>query len=574
MQRLLRELLGKVNDARGIGALILGLLSGSFSVFGFFPFTCAVFTAFVMADGAEYMAACGAALGIMLRSEYTAFLPLGICILLCSLWKLWQAEKLKLIDRILILSVSELSVIFIRHATLKDCLLVPVMCIVSIISALVVYNGINSLRCCIKRKRLASESDLLSLSLFTCFSVFIMSPVHTEHIAVATVAAGCIAMICSCASDTYGLCVAVLTALGAGFNYGTSTFSVSAVGIISLTCVMCSIVKNYGKAAIAAMYLFISILLGFFVSKCMTLADCCLPAALFVCIPSKFIYMANAYISSGRDNKTDAAIKRRVKVLAKAALGINDALNMGSLSNDGQLAIRQLGAITGLLDSLDCDKKQNYPIKVDIGMACIPKSKCAHTGDSVGTAEANGRTVIAVSDGMGSGILAHNESSAAIESFIDMTKAGFNTCDSIDCVNRRLIARCENEFYATLDALVIDRLSCIATVVKMGAPPSFLVREGAVHDICGESLPLGIVETVIPSVKKIPIQPGDIFVILTDGVTDAMGKNLVASITDYATLDKTPGEIANSLLDIASYDGAQDDMSIVCVKVRSKKSKT
>ena len=86
-------------------------------------------------------------------------------------------------------------------------------------------------------------------------------------------------------------------------------------------------------------------------------------------------------------------------------------------------------------------------------------------------------------------------------------------------------------------------------------------------ELDGEALPIGIIESVSPSVKKLKVQVGDVFIIMTDGVQDVLSSDIYAGITEKAAQAHTPKELANALLDMAANESADDDMSIACVYI-------
>ncbi|MBQ9950036.1 MAG: SpoIIE family protein phosphatase [Clostridia bacterium] len=573
MHKWLQKLPEKANDAGYfLAPFVLGLLSGIFCVGDISPFACAVVAAFFQIGQGGYAAFAGALCGNLICASYGSLLPLCICFILNFIWNLWQGKKIRMFDRILILVISMLCMIFVHNGSFEECMEVPLYALAAVGAVLILYNGICVFRVLMRKKRLPTEESLFSFSLLLAMVVLFLSPAVTEYFSLSVVAAAVAVQISACMSGINGMCMALIMSLGA--CYGANGFSVTLLGVMSLSCVLCYLVKKTGRVAVAGTFLAVSAVVGVVISHCMKPLDCLMGAIIFLCVPARALSFCDACISVNMHMLSDNRMRRRIRDLARVTDGVSGAIAKYPRQNDGQFAIRHLGAVSDILDAMTDEKSTPPVISVEVGMACIPKNGCAHTGDSVEAVDLNTRHVTAVSDGMGSGILAHNESRAAIECFMENIRAGFNTYDSVACANRRLISCGSAELYATLDAVIIDRRTSLATAVKLGAPPSFLVRDGSVHDICGESLPLGILDEVVPTVKKMPTQDGDMFVILTDGVTDALGTGLVAAISEHVTADKTPNEIANEILDLASYDGAPDDMSVVCVRVRSMTKST
>ena len=546
------------------GYSVLGFLCGAFGISGFYPFACAVYMCSALSGGYEVFAAAGTIAGLLSRGAFLHILPLVLCIVIKSLWCRKKAKKLAFADALLMLAVCELSELSFMHSDIKECVLTAIMCAVSEIAFFVMYNGVNTLSVLTKRKRLASDTEILYVSLLFGFFVFLLTPYSLHTLNTARVACGVIILLMSLTQSPVGAYIAVLSASGCAYSYADGKIDIAFTGICAVSLIFCSLAGRK-KAKVAAMYIVTSLLLSLLTSNAITATDIFASAVIFLCIPQKATDLICAFFAVKR-TKGGAAYKKRIDTLAKVAGDISDTLCMNEMQGDGALAKRQLIAFSGLLEGIYDERAANCRLSVDVGIACIPKTGCAHTGDSVKKAVFGEKAVIAVSDGMGSGLLAHNESAACVEAFLDIQRAGFDTCDSIDYVNRRLIAR-DGELYATLDALVIDMYSGICTAVKLGSPPSYILRDGKVTELDGEALPLGIIESVSPSVKKLKAEVGDVFIIMTDGVQDVLSSDIYAGITEKAAQAHTPKELANALLDMAVRDRADDDMSVVCVYI-------
>ena len=177
----------------------------------------------------------------------------------------------------------------------------------------------------------------------------------------------------------------------------------------------------------------------------------------------------------------------------------------------------------------------------------------------------SGKVVYAVSDGMGSGEAANRESRAAIDLLFDQFRLGMERELIYENVNRLLIARGEKEIYATLDAASIDLVTGEAEMVKFGAPPTCLVREGNVRTLSGEALPCGIVDEARPYIRRIRLRQQDRLVFCTDGVYDLLGKDLEAELKCRAAVPLE--RMAEELMAAARDRGQRDDMTVMVVEV-------
>ncbi len=189
----------------------------------------------------------------------------------------------------------------------------------------------------------------------------------------------------------------------------------------------------------------------------------------------------------------------------------------------------------------------------------------AVSGDSTGECRIpGGKVCFALSDGMGSGKRAQSESEAAIRLLFRLYRAGMQKELMYESVNRMLLAQNESEMYATLDALSIDLHTGDAELLKYGAPPSFLLRDGQIRAISGEALPCGILAEAKPSVIRLKLKSNDRIILCSDGVQDVLPNGMEETIRAMDCAGEKPGE---ALLKIAREKGGSDDMTVMVILV-------
>lgn len=187
------------------------------------------------------------------------------------------------------------------------------------------------------------------------------------------------------------------------------------------------------------------------------------------------------------------------------------------------------------------------------------------SGDATGECRIpGGRVCFALSDGMGSGRNARRESEAAIRLLFRLCHAGVQKELVYENVNRMLLAQNETEMYATLDAVSIDLKTGEAELLKYGAPPSYLVRDGQVSTIAGEALPCGILVEAKPSVIRMQLKKNDRIVLCSDGVHDMFPEDAEQVIRTVGQTGERTGE---QLLTIAKARGGSDDMTVMVISV-------
>ncbi len=218
----------------------------------------------------------------------------------------------------------------------------------------------------------------------------------------------------------------------------------------------------------------------------------------------------------------------------------------------------------GTLGIFEMEEAQQ--LRASMAVASVPEEQGGVSGDVTGEFRLpSGRVLYALSDGMGSGIEAHRESSAAIELLFNLYRIGFSKELVYENVNRLLLTRAGTEMYATLDAVALDLFKSEAEFVKFGAPPTYLLRGGKLKTLIGEALPCGIVDEAKPSMLQLKLKKNDMVVLLSDGVFDALGGGIERALLKVKGEDGK--EIANALLSAALSKGQRDDMTVMVIHV-------
>lgn len=141
----------------------------------------------------------------------------------------------------------------------------------------------------------------------------------------------------------------------------------------------------------------------------------------------------------------------------------------------------------------------------------------------------DGSLAFILSDGMGKGMKAAAESRVVISRLRKMLKSGEEPSAAIKGLNRYMVDKSgDEEIFATVDLTIIDKKSGRARFYKMGAATSFVVRGGKVQRIEQAALPVGIVTGIRLCYISVKLNPGDIIVMVSDGVTEADRRDLSA----------------------------------------------
>lgn len=213
--------------------------------------------------------------------------------------------------------------------------------------------------------------------------------------------------------------------------------------------------------------------------------------------------------------------------------------------------------------------------ETDVGVAAMAKNGDILSGDSYSMVELdNGKFAVAISDGMGNGNRARIESSTALSLLQQLLQAGMNEKLAIKSVNSILLLRSPEEMYATVDLAIIDLYTAETSFMKIGSTPSFIKRGYDVIPITAHNLPIGIIEELDIESIHIALQPGDILVMMSDGIYDAPGYSVNKDLWIKRTLleidSYDPQKIADTLLEkVLFYHNGEikDDMTVVVTRI-------
>ena len=181
-----------------------------------------------------------------------------------------------------------------------------------------------------------------------------------------------------------------------------------------------------------------------------------------------------------------------------------------------------------------------------------------------------------LSDGMGSGPEASEESKATVNLVEKFMESGFNEDVTVNTVNSIMGMRfAETERYSTLDLNKIDLYTGEAKFIKIGAAPTFIKRGNEIKNINTKNLPFTLVDEIDVDVKKEELKAGDILVSISDGVLDIdkMNSGNFIWLEEYLKdCSVNPKELSGQILEKArelSGGVLKDDMTVVVSKLYS-----
>ena len=203
------------------------------------------------------------------------------------------------------------------------------------------------------------------------------------------------------------------------------------------------------------------------------------------------------------------------------------------------------------------------------GVARMSKNGTGISGDNYTySGSLPGQVIMSLSDGMGSGAAADQESRKAIELLQQLLETGFS---ALKMVNTILMLTGTEQHPATLDLCCVDLCSGVLEAMKMGAVATFVLSNGQAEILDAGNLPAGVLSQAEPALLSRKLWDNDQIIMITDGVLDACpGLDKEQSLKEYleSMPVKTPQDMAERILRFACQNGGmQDDMTVLAAGI-------
>lgn len=215
---------------------------------------------------------------------------------------------------------------------------------------------------------------------------------------------------------------------------------------------------------------------------------------------------------------------------------------------------------------------------MQVGIARTTKNDSLVSADvSLQTKLEDGKVLLAISDGMGSGKEALKASKTAITMLEKLLSSGFEKDTSLRLINSTLNAISKEDMYATLDIAVLDLYAGNLEFIKNGACPTFVKNKKNVQILKSIALPSGIIEDIDLVVYDKDLQDGDILVMCTDGILDSSEEYTSKELWLKFLLEEIETDDVQKIADIIlqeaidnNYGIPKDDMTVIVTKIKKK----
>lgn len=214
---------------------------------------------------------------------------------------------------------------------------------------------------------------------------------------------------------------------------------------------------------------------------------------------------------------------------------------------------------------------------LQVGSSKISKENMKVSGDcDLQMKLEDGKYLLAIADGMGSGEKARESSKFTIKMIKKLMTSGFEKEDSISLINSSLNLNSDAETYSSLDITVLDLYLGQAELVKSGACNTYIKNKKNVKKISSESLPVGIEEKIELKSETVNVEEGDILLMCSDGILESSQEMKKDWIEEFLKNSSTNNVQKLSDLILAEavdngYGIAKDDMTVIVCKIVKKR---
>lgn len=214
---------------------------------------------------------------------------------------------------------------------------------------------------------------------------------------------------------------------------------------------------------------------------------------------------------------------------------------------------------------------------LQVGSAKISKENSEASGDcNLQMRLDDGKYILAISDGKGSGIAARENSKRTITKLKELFSSGFDKKEAMSLINTSLNLNNGNDMYSSLDLSILDLFQGKMDIIKNGSCNTYIKNKKNIRVIESSELPIGITQEVEFKSNTVDISDGDIILMCSDGLLESkedLNKDWIEQFLKNISTNNAQ-KMADLILAEAidnSYGIAQDDITVIVAKVVKKK---
>jgi len=270
----------------------------------------------------------------------------------------------------------------------------------------------------------------------------------------------------------------------------------------------------------------------------------------------KSLYPRLIKLSMVIDKPSSSLLNGQLKVQLEGLFGEPLKINIGKVRNKTM--------------RIQVSSSRNY--RIEHGVAYVGKHGNKISGDSYLCENfQNGKSIIAISDGMGNGEIAHAESSMALRVLKCMLNFDVPVTDAVRILAELKQQSNTDERFFSLDLCVVDKENGCAHFYKQAATSTFLMRREIVRKIEMSGLPIGVVDGSGIDQMVVDLLPGDVIVMCSDGVIDSFLDTDLFEKRIIRNIGNDVNKMTQDLLDYTirrSRGNVNDDMMIVAAQYK------
>ncbi|KAF0107888.1 MAG: putative protein phosphatase [Anaerolineaceae bacterium] len=220
-------------------------------------------------------------------------------------------------------------------------------------------------------------------------------------------------------------------------------------------------------------------------------------------------------------------------------------------------------------------------MEVQIAVAKTNKYAVSESGDTLEVVERpNGGLSVVLADGQTSGRGAKAVSMLVVRKVISLLAEGVRDGAAARAASDSLFTEKKGKVTSTLNIVSVDLQTNTVVLTRNNPAPYFVARGEQVDCIGTPSTPIGVSRSVRPVISEVPVEPGLVIVIYTDGLVHAgerVGRPMDVCTSLKAMIeeqDPPPQAIADALLaEAVNLDEGRpaDDISVVALKVLTRR---
>jgi len=220
-------------------------------------------------------------------------------------------------------------------------------------------------------------------------------------------------------------------------------------------------------------------------------------------------------------------------------------------------------------------------MEVQIAVAKTNKYAVTESGDTLEVVERpNGGLSVVLADGQTSGRGAKAVSMMVVRKVISLLAEGVRDGAAARAASDLLYTDKQGKVTSTLNIVSVDLHTGTVVITRNNPAPFFIARSEEIDCISSESSSIGTTRNTRPVISEIPVEPGLVIVIFTDGLIHAgerVGRPMDVCTSLQAMLeeqDPSPQAIADALLaEAVNLDEGRpsDDISVVVLKVLKRR---